>query len=115
MYQKVEVTDTGLDLSRPVFVPIRHARVEIFDLITRKSFQLRKPMRRGRFSSAFPIETLLQVRVLSRLRSSEVKVVDNTASGRPTYALIKDIDDPASEEILELVDSTAAGRRVQYS
>jgi len=106
MYQKVEVTDTGLDLSRPVFVPIRHARVEIFDLITRQVVSVAETDEEGWFFIGVPDRNALQVRVLSRLRSSEVKVVDNTASGRPTYALIKDIDDPASKEILELIDST---------
>ena len=106
MYQKVEVTDTGLDLSRPVFVPIRHARVEIVDSITRQVVSVAETDEEGWFFIGVPDRNALQVRVLSRLRSSEVKVVDNTASGRPTYALIKDIDDPASEEILELIDST---------
>ena len=104
--KRLRSTDTGLDLSRPVFVPIRHARVEIFDLITRQVVSVAETDEEGGFFIGVPDRNALQVRVLSRLRSSEVKVVDNTASGRPTYALIKDIDDPASEEILELIDST---------
>jgi hypothetical protein len=103
LFQKVEVTTAGLDLSRTVMVPIRNARVEIIDRATGKPLSVSETNDEGRFVAAVPDRAGLAIQVLSRLRSSEVKVLDNTAGNRP-YLIRKDFDDP--QDSLLLMDTS---------
>jgi hypothetical protein len=105
LYQKWEVTESGLDPNRTVMVPIRFARVEVFDLVTNQPVSVSETNDQGEFDVGVPDKTNLTIRVLSRFRSSDVKVLDNT-SGNRLYALTMDIVAPSDEEDFELVDTT---------
>jgi hypothetical protein len=107
MYQKVEVTEAGLDPSRIVAVPIRNARVEVFDPQTDRVLSVAETDDQGWFLIGVPNLGGLTLRVVSRLRSADVRVLDNTAANRPPYILAKTIDDPGNTaEILNLIDTT---------
>lgn len=106
MYQKAEVTEAGLDPNRTVAVPIRNARVEIFDTQTGMVLSVAETDDQGWFVIGVPNLGGLTVRVLSRLRSTDVRVLDNTAANRPPYILAKFIDTPDTQESLDLVETT---------
>jgi hypothetical protein len=103
LFQKVEVTNTGLDLSRTVMVPIRNARVEIVERATGKLLSVTETDEYGRFLAAVPDRPGLTILVKSQLRSAEVKVLDNTAGNKP-YVIPLDFDD--LEAPLVIVDKT---------
>ena len=104
-FQKVEVTDRGLDPGRTVLVPIRHARVEVIDRFTGQVVSVAESNEHGEFLVGIPDRGGLTLRVVSRLRSADVKVLDNTAGNRP-YVIARDIDDPRDTSVLEVVDTS---------
>ena len=107
MYQKVEVTEAGLDPSRTIVVPIRNARVEVFDPVSQQVLSVAETDDQGWFVIGVPDIPNLTLRVVSRLRSADLRVLDNTAANRPPYILPKIIDNPGNtDEVLELIDTT---------
>ncbi len=90
-YQKIEVNDAGLDLSRPSMVPIRSARVEVVDAATQSLISVSETDGLGRFTIAVPPQSPVKVRVISRLRSTALRVVDNTNNNVP-YVIETDFD-----------------------
>ena len=80
-YEKVDVGADGLDLARPVMVPIRYARVDILNLQTGLLVSVADTDENGHFRAAVPEGPDYSVRVLSQLRSAEAVVADNTNSG----------------------------------
>ena len=104
-FQKVEVTDRGLDPSRTLLVPIRNARVEVVDRFTGQPVSVAESNEQGEFLVGIPDRGGLIVRVVSRLRSSDVKVLDNTA-GNKVYAVTKDIDNPRDSSLLDVIDTS---------
>jgi Bacterial pre-peptidase C-terminal domain len=108
VYQKVEVTETGLDPTRSVNVPIRGARVEVFDPVLGQLISASETNEQGEFLVAVPANRIgLAIRVLSRLRSAEVKVLDNTMANR-LYVLSHDLGDPDDTDEIDLVETTRA-------
>jgi hypothetical protein len=105
MFQKVEVTGSGLDLSRTVMVPIRNARVEVIDRVTRQVLTVSETDEDGEFTAAVPDRSGLAVQVLSRLRSSNVRILDNT-QGNQAYVIRKDVDDPTDTSDIEILDAS---------
>jgi len=75
-YQKIEITDGGLDLGRRSMVPVRNARVEVLDAATQGVVSVSETDSIGRFAVLVP-QTPVIVRVVSRLRSSDLRVADN--------------------------------------
>ena len=104
-YQKVDVTDSGLDLSRPVMVPIRSARVEAVDRSLQAVVAVSETDALGRFQLPIPFEPDLTVRILSRLRSSDLRVSDNT-NGNTLYTISADIDAREPLGSILLVDNS---------
>jgi hypothetical protein len=104
LFQKIEVTDNGLDPSRTVMVPVRNARVEVLDRVTQQIVSVTETDEDGEFLAAVPDRPGLAIRVLSRLRSGETRVVDNF-SGR-SYAITRDIDDPRDSSDIEIIDTS---------
>lgn len=90
-YQKIDVTNEGLDLSHPVMTPIRNARVEVFSRSSQAIVAVTETDARGRFSAPVPFDPNLTVRVLSRLRGSDLRVADNTNQSQ-VYSISTDID-----------------------
>ena len=105
MFQKVEVTESGLDLSRTVIVPIRNARVEVIDRVTRQVLTVAETDDAGAFVAAVPDRPGLAIQVVSRLRSYDVRILDNTQGNR-LYSIRKDLDDPADTSVIEIIDTS---------
>src|SRR6266566_1408087 len=55
-YEKIDVTDSGLDLSHPVIVPIRNARVEVIDPVTNGILSVSQTAQAGRFEVIAPAQ-----------------------------------------------------------
>jgi hypothetical protein len=91
MYQKTDVTDAGLDLNHPVMVPVRNARVEVFSHSTQSIVAVSETDQFGRFTLPVPLEPSLSVRVVSRMRFSNLRVADNT-NLNALYTISNDID-----------------------
>ncbi len=89
-YQKIDVKDTGLDLDHPVMVPIRSARVEVLNG-TQTVVAVSETDQRGQFTIPIPFDPTVTIRIISRLRSSDLKVADNTRVGS-LYSITTDID-----------------------
>src|ERR1051326_9030800 len=77
-YQKIDVSDTGLDFAHPVMVPIRNARVEVFSRSKQSVVSVSETDQQGHFDVSAPSESDLAIRVYSRLRDSGLRVADNT-------------------------------------
>jgi uncharacterized protein DUF5719 len=90
-YQKIPVTDTGLDLTHPVMVPIRGARLEVIDRSLQAIVAVSETDVNGQFRVPVPLEPDLTIRVVSRLRSGDLRVADNT-SGNALYSITADVD-----------------------
>jgi hypothetical protein len=90
-YQKIPVTDAGLDLSHPVMIPIRSARVEVVDRSLQAIVAVSETDSNGQFRVPVPLESDLTVRVVSRLRSGDLRVADNT-NGNALYSITADVD-----------------------
>jgi hypothetical protein len=103
-YQKIQVTDDGLDLNHPVMVPIRAARVEVLDR-TQTVIAVSDTDKRGQFRVPVPYGPDLTVRVVSRLRSTDLRVADNTAANS-LYSISGDIDARDSQPNVRLIDNS---------
>jgi hypothetical protein len=90
-YQKIDVTDAGLDFKNPVMIPIRNARVEVYSASSQSVVAVSQTDLRGRFSVPVPQEPNLSVRVISRLRSLDLRVADNT-NASALYGVATDVD-----------------------
>jgi hypothetical protein len=86
LYQKIPVTDAGLDLNSHAVAPIRNARVEVLDSASQSIISVSKTDARGSFLVDVPPQSAVSIRVLSRLRSTELQVVDFPTS-RALYAI----------------------------
>jgi hypothetical protein len=110
LYQKIDLTDSGLDLSHPVMFPIRNARVEVVNSISQALVSVSETDARGRFTVAVPFDPNLTIRVLSRIRSFDLRVADNTNLNAP-YAISANVDGRSGNSNLVVTD-TSAGSRV---
>jgi len=104
-YQKIDVTDSGLDLNNPVMFPIRSARVEVFSASTQSIVAVSETDRHGRFNIPVPLDPSLTVRVISRLRSSGLRVLDNTNMNAP-YIVSAEVDGRDSYSDLLLAEAS---------
>jgi hypothetical protein len=103
-FQKVEVTDSGLDTSQTSLVPIRFARVEVVEILNPNSVVVvTETDEMGRFETRIPYERGLEVRVFSRSRLQDLRVLNNTA-GNSLYWISKRIESTADE--IELIDNS---------
>jgi hypothetical protein len=105
LFQKVEVLESGLDPNRTTLVPIRGARVEVWDPRTEQALSVSEPDDDGMFTLVVPDRGGLKVRVLSRLRAGDIRVLDNMAGGQ-IYSLTDDIGNPRDTTRIELIDTT---------
>jgi hypothetical protein len=105
LYQKVEVNESGLDPNRTVLNPIRGARVEVWDPQTGQVLSVSETDDDGAFTLVVPDRSGLKVRVLSRFRTSEVRVLDNMSGGQ-FYSLTDDIGNPRDTTKIEVIDTT---------
>jgi len=106
-YQKVEVTDNGLDLDRTSFKPIRGARIEVLDNASGKVLSVSDPDINGRFVVLVPANaTSLVIRAVSRLRSVELKVEDNTNANNFYFILSAELDMRERPASVAVVDRT---------
>lgn len=112
-YQKVAVTDSGLDLTQTVMVPIRNARVEVFDRSLNVVVSVSETDGSGQFTIAAPNQSDLVVRVLSRLRSLALLVADNT-NGNAPYSISADVDAQQQADVM-LLDTNSTPQRVSGS
>jgi hypothetical protein len=90
-YQKIEVTDSGLDLNHPAMNPIRNARVEVLDTATRTLLSVSETGEQGEFVADVPEDAAVTIRVMSRQRSTNLQVADNT-SGNALYSISSEFD-----------------------
>jgi hypothetical protein len=91
MYQKLDVTDIGLDTEHTSMKPIRNARIEVYE--AGRVISVSKTDSNGEFAVPVPPEsTALIVRVVSRLRSVDLKVEDNTNGSQFYYVSSADIN-----------------------
>jgi hypothetical protein len=104
-YEKIDVTDDGLDLNHPVMVPIRNARVEVLDPSTNGIMTVSQTDSIGRFKVLAPVQSTSTVRVLSRLRESNVLVLDNN-SGYRLYAAQSQLNPQDTNVLLIAGDSS---------
>jgi len=108
MYQKVEVVEAGLDPTRIVLSPIRGARVEVFDPVVSQVVSVSETDEQGEFLVGVPADRPgLTIRIVSRLRSSDVRVLDNMTGNR-LYSLSKDLGNPRDTDPIELIENTRA-------
>lgn len=105
-YQKLQVTDGGLQLTAAVMVPIRNARVEILDRVSQLVISVSETDDKGRFHAAVPPGRAVLVRVVSRLRYQDLKVLDNTAGNQP-YAIAREVDLRDPRQPVALVDTSS--------
>ena len=80
-YEKMDVGPDGLNLARPVMVPIRYARMDILNRQTGLLVSVANTDENGHFRAAVPEGPDYSLRVLSQLRYSEAVVADNTNGG----------------------------------
>lgn len=107
LYQKIDVTDSGLDLTpgHAVMVPIRNARVEAVDTISQSVVAVSETDSRGRFTIPVPANPNLLIRVVSRMRSFNLRVADNTNSSA-LYGISTAVDGRQAGAGLLLTDTT---------
>lgn len=105
LYQKIDVTDAGLNLANPVMFPIRHARVEVYDPSAQAVFSVSETDDQGGFTVAVPPNPNLIVRVVSRIRSFNLLVEDNTNLNAP-YLISAPINGATANSGLLLSDNT---------
>ncbi len=80
-YEKVLVTEAGLAGAPTVMIPIRAARIEVFDQVTGSVFTSTSTDYRGNFQTVAPAGANYGVRVLSHSDVWGVTVADNTRGG----------------------------------
>jgi hypothetical protein len=78
LYQKIDLGDSGLDLAHSVMVPIRTARVELTNTVSQSTISVSETDDLGRFTIPVTADPDLSIRVISRLRSLDLRVADNT-------------------------------------
>ena len=105
MYQKVDVTDFGLDIERASLKPIRNARIEVYE--AGRVISVSDTDGNGAFVVAVPPDsTELVIRAVSRLRSVDLKVEDNTNGGQFYYISSSEISMRERPWRVALVDRT---------
>jgi hypothetical protein len=104
-FQKFEVTDAGLDLTRPVYAPVRYGLVQVYDPSMDAVVSVSQTDELGRFKAAAPQKANLVVRVVSRRSDSALAVVDNTSGNAPYVITLENVNaiDPSW---IRMVDST---------
>ena len=104
-YQKLEVTDHGLDTEQASFKPIRNARVEVYE--AGRVISVSDTDNDGKFLVPVPPDsTNLVIRVVSRLRSVDLKVEDNTNGNQFYFISSGEIDMRERPWRVSLVDKT---------
>ena len=104
-YQKIDVTDFGLDFNHPVMVPIRNARIEVISRSTQSIVSVSETDQVGHFEVPVPFDPNLSVRVVSRLRASGLRIADNT-NLNAIYAISTDIDGRQTNPGVLLADTS---------
>jgi hypothetical protein len=104
-YEKMNVTEQGLDLNHPVMVPIRNARVEVIDPATNGIISVSQTDAFGRFKVDAPVQSDSTVRVLTRLRASNKLVLDNT-NGNSLYAATSNLRAQDTAPVIIARDAT---------
>jgi hypothetical protein len=102
-YQKIDMTDAGLDLNHPVMVPIRNARVEVYSRSKQSVVAVSETDEHGHFDVPAPYEPDLSVRVSSRLRDFSLRVADNT-NLNSTYSVSTPVDGGRSNSSVAIAD-----------
>jgi hypothetical protein len=105
LYQKIDVTDSGLDLNHAVMFPIRNARVEVVDPGSQAVLSVSATDDRGRFIVAVPNSPGLIVRAISRIRAFNLQVEDNTNLNVP-YFIPVTVDGTVANSGLLLSDTS---------
>ena len=90
MYQKLEVTDIGLDTEHTTLKPIRNALIEVVE--AGRVISASRTDSNGDFAVPVPQDSTVIVRVVSRLRSVDLKVEDNTRGSNFYYISSPDIN-----------------------
>ena len=80
-YEKIDLTSDGLDLSRPVKVPIREARIDVFNQLSGDVFSVAHTDAHGNFQAVAPTDPGYGIRVLTQSTPSGLVVADNTNGG----------------------------------
>ncbi len=105
-YEKIDLGPDGLDLSQPVMVPIREARIDVFDPLTGEVFSVGGTDRHGNFRAVLPFGSDSILRALSQSSDSVLTVADNTRGGA-IYFVSTEIDAEVSP-LLVASDATRA-------
>ncbi len=106
-YQKPEVTDAGLELDRTTLRPIRNVRIEVLDTVSGKLLSVSESDDNGRFLVAVPPDaTNLSIQAVSRLRSLDLKVEDNTNANQLYVISLAHVDMREATEPVSIVDRT---------
>jgi len=93
LYQKLEVTDNGLDTEHTTMKPIRNALIEVVDVSSQRVISQSESESNGDFLVPVPPDaTNLVIRAVSRLSSLDLKVEDNTNGNRFYYIYSPVID-----------------------
>ena len=101
-YQKINLTDEGLQLDRPVMVPIRNALVEVVDSVSGEVLSASQTDRLGWFRAVVPDNRTVRVRISSRLRDFPMEVLDNQNQNAP-YTIESSLDPDSLGRVLTLV------------
>jgi hypothetical protein len=105
MYQKVEVTDIGLDTEHPTLKPVRNARIEVYE--AGRVIFTSDTDNNGEFVVRVPQDAAeLIIRAVSRLLSPDLKVEDNTNGSQFYYISSADIDRRERPWRVSLVDKS---------
>jgi hypothetical protein len=104
MYQKLEVTDIGLDIEHPSLKPIRNARIEVLE--AGRVLSVSKTDSNGEFAVPVPPDSTVVVRVVSRLRSVDLKVEDNINGNQFYFITSTDINLGERLSGIQLTDRT---------
>ncbi len=107
-FQKVEVTDNGLDTNLTSLVPIRNARVDVIDTVTQAIVSVSETDELGDFEVLVPPLPGLILRVSSQLRWQDMKVLNNAANNS-LYSISASIDGLQTNDIELIVTSRSAG------
>ncbi len=109
-YQKIVSTPEGLDLERPVAVPIRGARVEVFNQLTDDSFSVATTDDDGSYRVRVPPPETdgYGIRVLSMERYGGVMVADNTDNGA-IYSIDEDLGEVPPSLLIANDDQRISG------
>jgi hypothetical protein len=85
-------------------VPVRNARVEVFNRSSQQIVAVSDTDSRGRFAVPVPLDPNLTVRVVSRLRAYDLRVADNTNQNQ-LYAIAENVDGRVRADVF-LVDTS---------